>query len=140
VELLDRSFAELSAHDLHEIVRLRIDVFVVEQACAYAELDGRDEEPSARHVTLVDDGRLLAYLRVLDDGDARRIGRVVTAAGARSRGLAARLVDHVLASTPGPWVLHAQSHLEDWYGARGFVVDGPAFDEDGIPHVPMRRG
>lgn len=140
MDLLDRSFAELSAHDFHEIARLRVDVFVVEQGCAYPELDGRDEEPTARHVTLADDGHLCGYLRVLDDGDARRIGRVVTAPAARGRGLAGRLVDHALISTAGPWVLDAQAHLEDWYAARGFVVVGPVFDEDGILHVPMRLG
>ncbi len=49
------------------------------------------------------------------------------------------LVDHAVATSPGPWVLDAQSHLADWYEERGFVAAGPEFIEDGIPHVPMRR-
>ncbi|HUV11386.1 MAG TPA: GNAT family N-acetyltransferase [Acidimicrobiia bacterium] len=118
---------------------LRVDVFVVEQACAYAELDGRDTEPGTRHLWFAAT-EIRAYLRVLDEGDTRRIGRVVTAVEARGEGLAARLVDHAVASTRGPWVLDAQSHLEAWYSARGFVVAGAGFVEDGIPHIPMRRG
>jgi ElaA protein len=139
VELFDRSFEELSTREFHDIMALRVDVFVVEQACAYAELDGRDTEPGTRHLWLAAGG-IRAYLRVLDEGDNRRIGRVVTAAEARGEGLAARLVDHAVASTRAPWVLDAQSHLEAWYSARGFVVAGAEFVEDGIPHIPMRRG
>lgn len=139
MELLDRGFAELTAKELHEILKLRVDVFVVEQACAYPELDGRDPEPGTRHLWFADDDGIRAYVRVLDDRTARRLGRVVTAPGARGRGLAAKLVDHAVASTAGPWVLDAQSHLQGWYVDRGFEVAGAAFVEDGIPHVPMRR-
>jgi ElaA protein len=138
VDIIDRSFVELSALELHDLLKLRIDVFVVEQACAYAELDGRDTERATRHVWIAADHGPSAYVRVLDDGDQRRVGRVVTAAGARGNGHAGRLVDHVIAATTGPWVLDAQSHLADWYVARGFAVTGPEFVEDGIPHVPMR--
>lgn len=138
MELFDRSFGELTAHELHDILALRVAVFVVEQTCPYAEIDGRDTESGTRHVWFADPG-VRAYLRVLDDGDSRRIGRVVTAPAARGAGLAARLVDHVTATTAGPWVLDAQAHLESWYLARGFAVAGPAFVEDGIAHVPMRR-
>lgn len=140
MELFDRTFGQISARELHDILRLRVDVFVVEQGCAYSELDGRDIEAGTRHVWVADGDGVRAYLRVLDDGDSRRIGRVVTLAAARGEGLAARLVDHAVATTTGPWALDAQSHLEQWYEARGFRVDGPEFLEDGIPHVPMRRG
>lgn len=138
MERFDRSFGELTAHELHDILALRVAVFVVEQACPYAEIDGRDIEPGTRHIWFADP-EVVAYLRVLDDGAARRIGRVVTAPAARGAGLAALLVDHAVATTSGPWVLDAQAHLESWYLARGFVVDGPDFVEDGIAHVPMRR-
>ena len=138
MELFDRSFGELSTLELHDLMALRVDVFVVEQACVYSELDGRDTEPGTRHIWFAT-AQIQAYLRVLDDGDARRIGRVATVAAARGDGLAARLVDHAVATTAGPWVLDAQSHLEAWYVARGFVVVGAEFVEDGIAHVPMRR-
>jgi ElaA protein len=138
--ICDRSFDELSTVELYELLRLRSAVFVVEQECPYPDMDGRDVEPTTRHVWLPDPDRPVAsYLRVLDDGSQRRIGRVVTDPAARSRGLAARLVEHALATTPGPWVVEAQAHLADWYARFGFVVTGPEYVEDGIAHVPMRR-
>ena len=78
MQILDRRFDVLSTRQLHDLIRLRIDVFVVEQTCAYAELDGRDLEPGTRHVWAEEAGAAVACLRVLDDGDARRIGRVCT--------------------------------------------------------------
>ena len=78
MKILDRRFTELTTREFHDIVRLRIDVFVVEQECPYGELDGRDTEDATRHVWIEDDPGVLSYLRVLDDGDARRIGRVCT--------------------------------------------------------------
>lgn len=140
MELLDRGFAQLSTLELHDIMKLRVDVFVVEQHCAYSELDGRDTEPGTRHIWFADPHGVRAYLRVLDEVSARRVGRVVTSPAARGEGLAARLVEHAVANTEGPWVLDAQSHLAEWYAALGFVVSGPEFIEDGIPHVPMQRG
>ena len=140
MKILDRRFTELTTREFHDIVRLRIDVFVVEQECPYGELDGRDTEDATRHVWIEDDPGVLSYLRVLDDGDARRIGRVCTRMESRSAGMARVLIEHVLDQTAGPWVLDAQSYLVAWYRDRGFVDDGDEFiDEDGIPHVPMRR-
>lgn len=140
MELFDRLFADLSPRELHDILRLRVDVFVVEQDCPYPEIDGRDPEPGTRHVWLAEPGGPpLAYVRLLDDTAHRRVGRVVTAPVARGRGLAARLIDHVVATSDGPWVLDAQAHLAEWYGRLGFRVDGDGFVEDGIPHLPMRR-
>ena len=139
LELHDRGAADIDPLTLLELLRLRVDVFVVEQACAYHELDGRDAEASTRHIWLSDSGRPVAYLRLLDDGPARRIGRVVTAADRRGEGLAAGLVSHALATSTGPWVLDAQSHLEGWYRHFGFETCGAAFVEDGIEHMPMMR-
>ncbi len=137
MKILDHRFSTLSTQQLHDILRLRVDVFVAEQDCAYPELDGRDVETSARHIWIDDDLGVCAYIRVLDDGEARRIGRVATRVDARSGGLAAALIDHVLETTEGPWVLDAQTYLVGWYRRRGFAVVGEEFVEDGIPHVPM---
>ncbi len=134
--------ADLDVRTWHDLVRLRIDVFVVEQACAYAELDGRDLEPDALHLWSRDDNRdVSAYLRLLTDpGAARRIGRVCTAPAHRGSGLAARLLARALAECgPAEVRLEAQSHLAGWYARAGFEVAGEEYVEDGIPHVPMLR-
>ena len=134
----DKTFAELTAAELYAILRLRAEVFVVEQECPYLDPDGRDAEAGARHVWVEDAASaVVAYARLLDDGGARRIGRVVTAASSRSNGLARRLVQYVLDGGGGPWILDAQSHLVGWYQQLGFAVAGAEFVEDGIPHVPM---
>ncbi|MBD8486490.1 MULTISPECIES: GNAT family N-acetyltransferase [unclassified Frigoribacterium] len=133
------SVAEIDPVVLYEILRLRVDVFVVEQECPYPELDGRDLEPTARLLWFADDdARVLATLRVLHDGDDRRIGRVATASSARGRGLAADLMRSAVDECDGRLVrLDAQAHLSGWYARFGFVVDGDEFLEDGIPHLPM---
>lgn len=135
-----KRFDELTTTELYELLRLRCDVFVVEQVCAYRELDGRDTEPGALHHWIADGPLIVAYLRTLAEPDGTtRIGRVVTAPAARGRGLATVLVEHVGAMCGGRVVLDAQSHLATWYEHLGYVVSGAEFVEDGIPHVPMRR-
>lgn len=149
--IVDRLFHELSVGELHGILRLRAEVFVVEQNCVYLDVDGRDSEPGTRHMWVpvaalhaggsptTESQAIGAYLRVLDNGDHRTIGRVVTAAEFRGEGLAEQLVQHVLASTVGAWTLDAQTYLEGWYQRFGFARTGDDFDEDGIMHLPMRR-
>ena len=134
-------FGELDTRTLYALLTLRVDVFVVEQACPYPELDGRDLEAGTRHLWVEEDGAVLAYLRTLREPDGRvRIGRVATAAPARGRGLAARLMRAALAELGAAGVdLHAQAHLVGWYAAFGFEPAGAEFLEDGIPHVPMHR-
>ena len=133
-------FGALDPVAAYDVWRLRQDVFVVEQECPYPDLDGRDEEPDTRHVVLRDDDGLLGYLRVLDDGDHARIGRVVLAREARGRGLADLLMHAALDIIGGrPIVLDAQSPLADWYASFGFEITGEEFLDDGIPHLPMRR-
>lgn len=133
-------FAELTPFEVYALCRLRVDVFVVEQECPYPELDGRDVEPATEHLWFEEAGQVLATIRVLDDGASRAIGRVATAAAARGRGLAGRLIERALADHGhGPLTLGAQAHLEQWYGRFGFRRSGPGYLEDGIPHVPMRR-
>ena len=136
-----KHFDELTTREFHDLLRLRIDVFVVEQTCPYPELDGRDVERGTEHHWTADDGAPTCYARTLDEGDAIRIGRVVTAPDARGTGLAAALMTQLIERYGDrALVLDAQSHLADWYGRFGFTPDGDEFVEDGIPHVPMRRG
>ncbi len=135
------SFAELDVATAYRIWQLRVQVFVVEQACAYQELDGRDTEPGTRHLWVADDGDLCGYLRLLrESDDLFRIGRVCVVPGARNSGVAARLM-HAAIDQIGdaPSVLDAQTHLTGWYARFGYLPDGPEFDDGGIMHVPMRR-
>jgi ElaA protein len=139
-ELRTASFRDLDTTALYAILKLRSDVFVVEQKCYYADPDGRDIEPGTRHVWFERDGDIRAYLRILDDGTAQRIGRVVTAPAARGAGLAGRLVAEALTIIGHrAAVLEAQAHLAGFYAKFGFHPTGPEYLEDGIPHVPMLR-
>jgi ElaA protein len=127
---------------LYRILQLRVDVFVVEQACAYPELDGRDLEPGTLWVWALEGGEVSGTLRLLREPDGTaRIGRVATRQEARSSGLGARLMERALREVGEglPVVLDAQSHLQVWYERFGFRRDGEDYVEDGIPHVPMRR-
>lgn len=136
-------FAELDAATLYALLKLRVDVFVVEQRSPYPELDGRDMEAGTRHlwVSDADAAPPLAYVRTLAEADgSTRIGRVATAPEARGKGLARQLVVAALDLAPGTThVLDAQRYLVGFYEGLGFTPSGPEYVEDGIPHVPMRR-
>ena len=134
-------FADLTVDVLYRILRLRSEVFVVEQECVYLDPDGRDAEPSAWHLWAEDGGEVVVAGRLLQEGDGSwRIGRVATAPEVRGRGLAAALVRQAieLCGDDRPVELHAQSHLLEWYRTLGFEPCGSEFVEDGIPHTPMR--
>jgi ElaA protein len=140
-----KSFEQLSTREIHAIFAARIDVFVVEQNCPYADIDGAD--PDAWHLSAYDDeGRLACYLRVLlPDASAPdiRIGRVLTTKAFRGKGLGqimmAKGLEHIRGQWPQAGVsLHAQAHLQAFYAGFGFTPASDVHDEDGIPHVWMR--
>ena len=135
-----RRFADLTPHQLYALLRLRVDVFVVEQDCPYPELDDRDTEPDAEHLWVEVDGAVAATIRILTGHGVRHIGRVATAQGHRSRGYAARLIEHAVDRIgEHPIEIGAQAYLEQWYARFGFVRCGDNYLEDGILHLPMRR-
>ncbi|MGB3687372.1 MAG: GNAT family N-acetyltransferase [Ornithinimicrobium sp.] len=140
--VLRASFGEMSVHQLYAVLRLRVDVFVVEQQCPYAELDGLDAEPGTEHLWIedaaADDNRVVATLRILSVHGGYRIGRVATARSHRGRGYAATLMRAALDSLADAEIaLEAQAHLEQWYAGYGFARAGANYLEDGIAHVPM---
>jgi ElaA protein len=141
-EVRDAATEDLDARTLYGILALRSAVFVVEQNCVYLDPDGRDLEPSARQLWIERDGVVAATLRLLLDREnagPARIGRVATAMDARGHGLAARLVRRAIELAGNrEVVMGAQAYLENWYAGLGFVRDGDDYDEDGIPHLPMR--
>lgn len=137
-----KHFSSLSARELYDILRLRAEVFVVEQNCPYQDLDGRDLD--AWHVCLYNDGGdIVATSRVfmLDRVNAQ-IGRVVTSLSVRGTGVGAMLMrESVRVSAehfPGaPIVIHAQSYATGFYARFGFRISSGQFLEDGIPHNEM---
>ena len=143
---LRRSWAkDLDAATLYELLKLRVEVFVVEQAIPYPELDGRDLLAETRHFWLEGpDGEVISTLRLMEEhagGEkAFRIGRVCTKRSARGHGHTTRLLQAALAEVGDyPCRINAQTYLEDMYAHHGFVRDGEEFLDDGIPHVPMVR-
>ncbi|MGW0035877.1 GNAT family N-acetyltransferase [Gordonia sp. NPDC003376] len=145
-QLYRRSSADLDTATLYRLLRLRVDVFVVEQACPYPELDGRDLEPATRHFWFADDDAVLATLRLLEDGpglDGRmvyRIGRVCTERAHRGQGLTARLMQAALDEIGAHTCrIEAQAYLSEMYARFGFRADSDEYLEDGIPHVSMVR-
>ncbi|RMI35651.1 GNAT family N-acetyltransferase [Nocardia stercoris] len=144
--VLKRSWAaDLDTATLYKLLKLRVEVFVVEQHCAYPELDGLDLLPRTRHLWLDDEGEIICTLRLLEERveghKEYRIGRLCTAKEARGHGYTTRLLLAALADAGSATVrLNAQTYLVDLYAKHGFVVDGPEYLEDGIPHIPMRRG
>jgi ElaA protein len=137
----DAVFADLTGATVYAILALRARVFVVEQTCAYDDLDGLDL--AARHMWAEDGGRVVAYLRVLPAGvkyAELSIGRVVVDRAYRAHGLGRDLMVRGLALAGAvPVRIAAQAHLERFYGDLGFRRVSDVYDEDGIPHIEMLR-
>jgi ElaA protein len=132
---------EITAAQLYPLLRLRVDVFVVEQECPYPELDGRDLLPTTTHLWWQPADELEGYLRLLVDEDGtHRIGRVCTTRATRGTGLGARLMKVALEEIgDAPAVLEAQTYALDFYARFGFAPAGERYLEDGIEHMTMRR-
>lgn len=138
-------FDELSLHGLYGLLALRSKVFVVEQACAYQDIDGAD--PDCLHLLGERDGMLLASARLVPAGlkfPEASIGRVVTEPVTRGSGLGHALMREAIARLQAHWGaqpirIGAQAHLQAFYRQHGFLPDGEPYDEDGIEHVEMRR-
>jgi ElaA protein len=129
--------------ELHAILRLRVDVFVVEQNCAYPEIDGRD--PTAVHLFAMEpDGLLLCYARLLppeEDGHPH-IGRVVVHPDHRGEQLGRAVMIEAITRCrslfgPVPIALSAQAHLHRFYASLGFERISDEYMWDGIPHIDM---
>ncbi len=139
-ELHTAHLDELPPRTLLAILAVRQDVFVVEQSCAYADIDARDAEAQTVHLWIEDDdGRVVSTLRLLSDGDrGHRIGRVATLPAFRGRGYSGALLRRAIELSGPPIALSAQAYLVEWYARFGFEVSGERWVEDGIEHAPMR--
>ena len=141
-----RAWGELTTDELYAFLKLRTDVFYIEQRIDESELDDRDSEPGTEHYWIADEHGVAAYLRTLVDAtptylDATRvIGRVVTRADRRGQGLANKLMREVFARHASePMMLHAQEYIAPLYSKLGFEPFGEVYQEAGIPHISMYR-
>ncbi|HFU4059432.1 TPA: GNAT family N-acetyltransferase [Streptococcus suis] len=138
-----KAFDQLSLQELYTILTLRTDVFIVEQACPYPEVDGKD--PNCLHLLGTDEGELVAYLRILPAGlsyDEVSIGRVVIKSSHRGKGLAQPMMEQAIDFITTVWEdsqikIGAQAHLEKFYSSLGFEPVSEVYLEDNIPHLDM---
>lgn len=140
MEFKIQSFADLSVYQLQQIYQLRVAVFVVEQNCAYQEVDEIDV--NAQHVWLEENGQILAYLRLYQLADDLHLGRVLVAPTYRKQGLAKELLGRTLTfiqqqQAPTKMQIAAQSYLLSFYQSFGFQEVSIPYLEDGIEHVDM---
>ena len=139
------SFSELSTKQLYQLIKLRTDVFVVEQNCPYSELDDKDHLQGVKHLLGYQDNKLVAYARLLPPGISYQqvsIGRIVTAKHSRKNGLGKALLTTALQQCQQLWPaqdikIGAQRYLIDFYQSFGFTRASNDYLEDGIPHLDM---
>ncbi|WP_319204841.1 GNAT family N-acetyltransferase [uncultured Ilyobacter sp.] len=138
-----KKFDELSNRELYDIMQQRVDVFVVEQNCPYAEIDGKDID--AYHLFAADDGNIAAYTRILHPGvsfDEVSIGRVLVNMAYRGEGLGQELMKKTMEFVTKDLKeksikIAAQEYLLEFYLSLGFEEASDVYLEDGIPHIDM---
>lgn len=144
IQFVTKTFQELSSKELYDILKLRAEVFVVEQNCAYLDLDNHDEK--ALHVLGIENNVIVAYTRLLPQGYYHKeagIGRVLTSLPTRTLGYGKLLMEFSIQETLKKFntneiVISAQLYLEKFYTNLGFKKEGETYLEDGIPHIKMR--
>jgi len=141
-------FNRLDRDELYELLKLRVDVFVVEQNCPYPEIDDKDRHPETLHLGgRTKDRELVAYLRILPPGLSFKevsIGRVVVAKKSRGQGISDVMLGIALDQIRYTWPnenirIGAQVYLKKFYESHGFGTISKSYLEDGIPHIDMVR-
>jgi ElaA protein len=140
-----KPFAELSPQEVYIILRLRSEVFVVEQDCVFQDMDNKDQY--CYHLMGWQNNELIAYTRIVPPGisyDLPSIGRVVTSPKARNSGLGKLLMEKSIEELTRLYGqtsvrIGAQLYLKKFYGSFGFEQSGDVYDEDGIDHIEMTR-
>lgn len=141
-----KTFQELSVDDLYSLLRLRSDVFVVEQNCVFLDQDNKDQY--CFHILGWDGNQLVAGTRLVPKGvsypDYHSIGRVVNSRDYRGLGLGKELMEYSIEKCiehygNGPIKIGAQLYLKKFYESLGFVQSSDIYDEDGIDHIEMIR-
>lgn len=140
-----KAFDDLTPHELYEIMRLRSEVFVLEQLCIYQDADNKDQK--SHHLMIKDNGKLIAYARLLPPGVSypeMSIGRVISSPEYRRKGAGRLLMQKAIEGCherfgEGPIRIGAQLYLTKFYESFGFVPLGNVYLEDNIEHIEMRR-
>ncbi|UKS56633.1 GNAT family N-acetyltransferase [Exiguobacterium acetylicum] len=139
-EFTFEAFHHMTPDTLYALLKLRTDIFVVEQNCAYPELDDQDQQ--ATHLIVRDDSdRIVGCLRMYDHPEkGTAIGRVAVHRSHRSVGLARQMMQRAMThlQAESAIYLQAQAHLEGFYGSFGFQTVSEPYLEDDIPHVDMQ--
>ena len=138
-----KEFNELSNNELYNILRLRNNVFIVEQKCPYDDIDGKDIK--SQHLLLEDNGRLAGYLRILPKGlsfHQPSIGRVLIGKEYRGNGFAREMMLKAIQFIQLKWKekeikISAQVYLKEFYNSLGFIEVSEPYLEDDIPHIDM---
>jgi len=138
-----KAFSDLSPDELYQIMRLRIEVFVIEQRCFYQDADNKDQH--CHHLMLLEDKELVAYARIVPAGlsfEEASIGRVITSAQVRGTGAGKILMEAAIQTCRQLFGnvsirIGAQTYAKAFYVALGFEASGSGFMEDGIPHIEM---
>ncbi|MGM0933661.1 MAG: GNAT family N-acetyltransferase [Bacteroidota bacterium] len=143
LEVLIKTFEELSINELYQILQLRSEVFVVEQDCVYQDIDGKDQK--ALHILGYKDDVLVAYTRCFEQGfyfEEAAIGRVIVKENYRKFGYGHEILEASIKAIEERYKttrikLSAQQYLIDFYESHGFNTTGEGYLEDGIPHIAM---
>jgi ElaA protein len=143
MQIRTKNFSELTTLEYHRLMEIRVAVFVVEQECAYQEIDAIDLE--ATHLWFADEAdNVLAYARIYKEDNTIHFGRVLVAKEWRGQRLGQKLIAEVISFIEKrypsqPIKISAQAHLQAFYGTFGFQVVSKEYLEDGIPHVDMQK-
>ena len=137
MDMVIKKTNELSSEELTRIFIERVKVFVVEQNCAYQEVD--EEDFKAKHAIVKDGENIAAYARLLEDEEAVRIGRVIVVKDYRGSGLSTKMLQFILKNIDHskPVRLSAQTYIKHMYESVGFKTISDEYLEDDIPHVDM---
>ena len=145
INFYTKNFEMLTTNELYEILRLRSEVFVVEQNCVYQDLDNKDQK--ALHILGYKNNTIVAYARVFKAGDYFKkasIGRIVVHSKYRNKQIGFKLVQTAIMVINVHFkqydiAISAQEHLEKFYNNLAFMRIGKSYLEDGIPHIKMIR-
>lgn len=133
---------KMPATELYQVLKLRQDIFIIEQTCIYDDIDDRDQQSD--HLLLKESNSLIAYSRIVPPGEKFKevsVGRIVVRKQDRGKGLGKMIITEAL-----DWIrnrnynqvrIEAQAHLKAYYEEMGFKTASDIYDEDGIPHLQM---